>query len=191
MGKNLIKTRIILSFLILFPFLQAFPQTTNSQDTLTEKKERMEKYDQFYDSLEYKANKNKLTRLLHHLVFSNHNKDKMDATLDYYEQMEGKIISDIQITALDVFGPTLEDTTRKAKSWLEKTANSIHTKSNLNTIRKMLLFKVGDFVDPELLYENERIIRSLPYIKDIRFILEQDSVYSGLVTVHVITKDRF
>jgi hypothetical protein len=105
--------------------------------------------------------------------------------------MEGKIISEIYINTLEAFGPTLTDTTRKAISWLEKTANAVHFTSREKTIEKMLLFEVGDFLDPELMYENERLIRSLRYIQDVVFILEQDSVYNGLVKVHVVTKDRF
>ncbi|HSO88855.1 MAG TPA: hypothetical protein VLQ91_20040, partial [Draconibacterium sp.] len=76
-------------------------------------------------------------------------------------------------------------------SKFEKAANKIHTKSNLKSIQKLLLFKVGDAVDPELIYENERLIRSLPYIKEINIILEQDSVYAGFVKVHILIKDRF
>ncbi len=151
-----------------------------------------EKYSQFYDSLEYKAKKSKITQLFYELMISSpQTVEDKKVTMDYYRVMKGKIISDIDITPLDVFGPTFSDTTRQAKGWLEKTANNVHTKSNLNTIRKLLMFDVGDEVDPELMYENERIIRTLPYIKDVRFILEQDSVYTGLVKVHVITKDRF
>jgi len=152
-----------------------------------------QKYDQFYDSLQLRANKSKLGKLFYDFLISSPKPqvDEKALALKYYSQMEGKIISEIKINSLEVFGPSLQDTARKAKSWLEKTANAIHTKSNLNTIEKMLLFEVGDFVDPEILYENERIIRSLPYIKDLRFILEQDTIYTGLVTVYVITKDRF
>lgn len=161
-------------------------------DTIRQENEQG-KYDQFYDSLKYKANQNKITKLLYDFLITSPKPhiDERARAIDYYSQMEGKIISDITIKSLDVFGPTLQDTSKKANSWLEKAANTVHTKSNLNTIEKMLLFEVGDFLDPELLYENERIIRSLPYIKDIRFILEQDTIYSGLVRVHVITKDRF
>ncbi len=117
--------------------------------------------------------------------------DRKTISIEYYNRFEEKIISDIVITPLEVFGPSFDDVNRQAKSWLEKTANAFHSKSNLNTIKKLLLFKVGDFIDSELLYENERIIRSLPYIHDVRFIMEQDSLYKGLVKVHVLTKDRF
>ncbi len=149
--------------------------------------------DAFYDSLKQVASQKRITRLLfdYLVVTPRPNVDKRALSLQYYRRMEDKIISDIKIQPLEVFGPTFEDTTRTARSWLERGANSVHTKSNLKTIRKLLLFSVGDAVNPELLYENERIIRALPYIQDVRILLEQDSVYSGFVSVLVLTKDRF
>lgn len=147
----------------------------------------------FYDSLKYKASQKKFTQVIYDFLITQAQPlvDKKTLSLNYYSQLEGKLISKIEIKSLDVFGATFKDTAQKAKSWLERTANNIHTKSNLNTIKKLLLFKVGDFVDAELIYENERIIRSLPYIKDVQFLLKQDSIYSGLVQVTVLTIDRF
>ena len=191
MGLKLYIIRFITVFFLLFSGGQIIAQSDKTE-TITPM-ENKEKYDQFYDSLKYKANESKLTRLFYDFLITSPRPyvDKEALAMEYYSQMEGKIISDITIKSLEVFGPTLQDTSRNANSWLEKTSNAIHTKSNLNTIRKMLLFEVGDFLNPDVLYETERLIRSLPYIKDIQFILEQDTVYTGLVTVHVITKDRF
>lgn len=157
-------------------------------DTLTFKKQ-----EQFYDSLKYKANRRKLTGWLYDFLISTPrtNVDKRELAFDYFNQYEGKVIAKINIQGLDVFGPTINDTTRKAKSWIERTANTIHTKSNLKTIRKQILFNVGDLIDPDIMIENERIIRQLPYIKDVRFFVEQDSLYAGFVNVTVLTKDRF
>ncbi|TNF43064.1 MAG: hypothetical protein EP310_05070 [Bacteroidetes bacterium] len=151
------------------------------------------KQEQFYDSLKYKADQRKLTRLIYDFLISPPRPyvDKKALALNYYSQLEGKIISEIKIKSLDVFGPTFQDTSRTATSKFEKAANKIHTKSNLNTIEKLLLFKVGDVVNPEVIYENERLIRSLPYIKEINIVLEQDSVYSGFVKVLILLKDRF
>ena len=101
--------------------------------------------------------------------------DKKTLALDYFNPYEGKIISDIRIKALDVFGPSFSDTLKTADKWMERAANAVHTKSNLRTIEKLLLFKVGDVLDPELMYENERIIRQLSYIRDVKFEVEQDS----------------
>jgi hypothetical protein len=183
--------QVFFVLVLLFPVLQGTAQS-DKQDSLAMEKSNA-KYEQFYDSLEYKAKQKTLTRIIYDFLVSPPRPyvDREALSKEYYRQLEGKIISEISIQPLDVFGPTFEDTSRTAKSWLEKTANTIHSKSNLNTIEKMILFDVGDFVDSELLYENERIIRSLPYIQDVQIILEQDTVYRGLVKVHVLTKDRF
>jgi hypothetical protein len=181
----------IVLFLLLIT-LQGKAQTDKS-DTLLTQTDPQKKYDQFYDSLAYKARQSKFVSMLYDFLISppRPHVDKEAMALEYYSQFEGKIISSINIQPLEVFGPTFDDTSRQAKSWLEKAANALHTKSNLNTIEKLLLFDAGDFVDADLLYENERIIRSLPYIQDVRIILVQDSVYDGLVNINVITKDRF
>lgn len=188
MGRRF-KILLLLLAILSFTFnIKSISQTTVNDTILLEKK-----YSQFYDSLRYKANQSSITRFFYDFLISPPRPyvDKETFALEYYGKMEGKTISDIDITALDVFGPTLVDTTKKAKSTVERLANAIHTKSNLSTIKKMLMFKEGDIVDAEKLYENERIIRALPYIRDVRFFLEQDSIDTGLVKVHVITKDRF
>jgi hypothetical protein len=194
MSKNLNRVIIFLFFnlVVLFPGISTLAQT-NTTDSLSRLNDNNKKYEQFYDSLEYKAKQKTLTRVIYDFLISPPRPyvDREALSLEYYSQMEGKIISEITVMPLEVFGPTFTDTSRTAKSWLEKTANAIHSKSNMKTIEKLLMFELGDFLDPGLLYENERIIRSLPYIQDLRFVLEQDSVYKGLVKVHVITKDRF
>ncbi|MCK3684299.1 hypothetical protein [Maribellus sp. YY47] len=157
---------------------------------LLEKNHRQEV---FYDSLQYKANQRKLTSWLYDALITPRRPyvDKKALAMDYYNQYEGKIIASIKIQALDVFGPSCSDTTSKADTWMERTANVVHTKSNLRTIQKQLIFKVGDVLDAEKMYENERLIRQLPYIKDVRFLIDQDSIYSGFVNVTILTKDRF
>ena len=154
----------------------------------------LEKNEDFNDSIpENKSEKNRLVKYFYRYLIppSRAYIDKEELALNYYGQMQGKTISKINVTALEVFGPTAEDTTKRAKSWIERTANSVHIKSNMNTIQKMLMFDVGDTINSELMYENERIIRSLPYILDVRFFLEQDTINPDCVNVHVITKDRF
>lgn len=166
----------------------AQPQYTILEDTL-----KMQRQDQFYDSLETRASNNKITGWLYDLLISPPRPyvNKEALALDYFNQYEGMIISKINIDALDVFGPSFEDTTKTADNWAERAANSIHIKSNLKTIEKQLLFKIGDELDPELMYENERIIRQLPYLKDVKFVVEKDPVYAAFVNVTVLTKDRF
>lgn len=173
--------------LIIFQYANAYAQYA-LQDTI-----KIQKQEVFYDSLEHRANQRKFTEWMYDMLISPPRPyvDKKALALDYFSQYEGKLITEIKIQALDVFGPSLNDTTKKATSGGERFANNIHTKSNLKTIRKQLLFKIGDLLDPEIMYENERIIRSLSYIKDTKFLVEQDTIYPGLVNVTVLTKDRF
>jgi hypothetical protein len=189
------RSKFPILYIVLMPVLLVTGNQAGAQDNKKDTIEynRDEKHEMFYDSLEYKAKKNSLTAILYDFLISPPRPASTDDTLayEYYARMEGKIISEITINTLEVFGPTLQDTTLRARSWLEKTANALHSTSNKSTIERMLLFKVGDFLNPEQMYENERIIRSLRYIQDVRFILEQDSIYQGLVKVHVLTKDRF
>ena len=189
--------RILIFIIILVTIICVKPNTIKSQsnesDTIAIEKFNSTKQEQFYDSLKHKASQGKISQLIYDFLISPPRPyvDKKALALNYYSQLEGKIISEINIKSLDVFGPTFQDTAKKATSGIEITANKIHTKSNLKTIEKLLLFKVGDVVDPEIIYENERLIRSLPYIKEINIILEQDSVYNGFVKVHILIKDRF
>lgn len=182
----------VLLFIMLIKTGNVLAQSTES-DAISIDEIQIKKQEYFYDSLKYKANQRKLTRLVYDFLISPPRPyvDKKALALNYYSQLEGKIISEIKIKSLDVFGPTFQDTTKTASSKIEKAANKIHTKSNLRTIQKLLLFKVGDAVDPEVIYENERLIRSLPYIKEINILLEQDSVYAGFVKVLILIKDRF
>uniref|UniRef100_UPI0032172692 hypothetical protein n=1 Tax=uncultured Draconibacterium sp. TaxID=1573823 RepID=UPI0032172692 len=181
---------LIISGFILLNFIQYSPAygQFSYQDTVI-----LHKHEQFYDSLATHAKERTLTRLLYDALVTPPRPyvDKKALALDYYSAAEGKVIAKIEIKALDVFGPSFTDTARVAKSWGAKAANTIHTKSNLKTIEKQLLFKIGDILDGELMYENERIIRKLSYIKDVKITYEQDSIYTGFVNVTVLTKDRF
>lgn len=147
----------------------------------------------FYDSLQYRAEKRKITGWLYDMLVSSPSvqTDEKAIALEYFKSFEGMLISKIEIRSLEVFGPTLTDTLQTTHKWIEKTANSIHTKSNLKTIEKQLLFKTGDALDPDLMAENERIIRQLSYLKDVRFLIEPDSLYPAFAKVTVLTKDRF
>ncbi len=151
------------------------------------------KHTSFYDSLEYRAGKNKVTGWLYDMLVSSPapQLDEKTIALNYFKSFEGMLIEKIEIKPLDVFGPTLTDTTKTSDKWIDRAANKIHNNSNLNTIRKQLLFEIGDAIDPELFAENERIIRQIPYLRDVRFIIERDSVYSAFAIVTVLTKDRF
>src|SRR5690606_13387498 len=77
------------------------------------------KQEHFYDSLKYRASQKRLTKLVYDFLVNSPRPyvDKKAATIDYYSPFEGKIISEIKIKPLDIFGPTFQDTAKKASSW--------------------------------------------------------------------------
>lgn len=130
------------------------------------------KSDQFYDSLISRAAKNKITKTaVDFLIINNNNKGSYIGIEDikneeYFDPYKGKTIRNIEIVKLDVFGPTLKDTTNKDLSWIDNFGNNSHVKTRDFIVRNNLLFHSGDSIDPLLLVDNERLLRRLDYIKD-------------------------
>lgn len=151
------------------------------------------KSEDFYDSLKVRASRKNFYKLIYDALVTGHKpvKDIKSEAISYYSQGQGKTIRKIQFLRLDVFGPSLQDTARKARSSLEKIGNSIHTRSDLNNLRKNLIIKPGDQLNAETLYENERIFRTMPRIRDARFVLIPDSLNPEAIDLLLITQDRF
>jgi hypothetical protein len=147
----------------------------------------------FYDSLEIKASRHRVTDLMYNLLITTP-KVKVDKDLlsyEYYKSFENKKIGTITIKSLEVFGPNLIDTSRTTDVWIEKAANKLHTKSNLSVIRKNLWIREGQPLDPNLMMDNERLLRSLPYLKDVRIIIKPQVSNEDVVDVLILTKDVF
>jgi len=108
----------------------------------------------------------------------------------YFAPFAGRKIGNIRIQQLGVFGPTLLDTLRQASGWLEKTGNAMHLKTTERKLRGQLLFDSGDLVNPQLMAENEKFIRDLPYIEDVAIILAPSPLNEDTVDVRVIIKER-
>jgi hypothetical protein len=161
-------------------------------DSIRLRSDQTEKYDNFYDSLKSKANHKKFTKLLHSVIFPSLNNElKQVDTLRNIQKFDGKTIGQIKIIRLDVFGPTINEPSQKAKLWYEKAGNILHTRSDLHNIRKNLLFKKGDMLRSSDIFENERLLRALPYIRDVRFYVETDSLEKEKVNITLLTQDRF
>lgn len=147
----------------------------------------------FYDSLQTKASRHKITKWIYSSMISSarDTSNKELLSYEYYKGFENKIIGSIKINSLKVFGPNFNDTSRVTNIWIEKTANKLHSKSNLYVIRKNLWIKEGQRLDPNLLIDNERLLRSLPYLKDVRFILQPRMFNDDVVDILILTQDVF
>jgi len=147
----------------------------------------------FYDSLEVKANRHKVTKWLYDYMISS-TKDTINKELEsyeYYKSFKNKTIGTITIKSMEVFGPDFNDTSKTTNIWIEKMANKMHSKSNLNVIRKNLWLREGQTFYPDLIMDNERLLRSLPYLQDVRFIIKPRIGNRKIVDILILTKDVF
>jgi len=86
------------------------------------------------------------------------------------------IIQHIQVEIQNVF-----DLTRPEENiWLGRAANRFHASTREAVIRRVLLFREGDRVRARRIYETERLLRALPFLKDARIDPVQDGE-GGLV----------
>lgn len=93
-------------------------------------------------------------------------------------------IRSIEIRRLDIF-PEISGKPR----FLYELANDLHIVTKEKVIRRELLFKPGDALDPELLAESERNLRELAFIGEVHIHVEnQEGQFADVV---VVTQDQW
>jgi hypothetical protein len=182
------KSSVFILFLILSIPLFA---RTFVPDTLVDKTPK--KKVTFYDSLEVKASKHRFTRWLYGSMVCGEKAPEGEKlqSYDYYNSFKGKTIGSITVKSLKVFGQTFDDTLSNTDVWVERVGNKLHSNSNLKVIRKNLWIMEGQSLDPDVLADNERFLRSLPYMKDVRFIITQRQLDNNIVDILILTQDVF
>lgn len=111
-------------------------------------------------------------------------------TFVYYSPYNNRIIRKIEFTHIE-FGQSIRDTTAKFKNFFIQLANSLHINSKEWVIRNQLFFEEGEALNPFLLADNEKHLRDLPYIQDVRFIIKPVPGEDNMVDIEVLTKDIF
>ncbi len=145
-------------------------------------------------AIKIKADNNFITRNLYSLMIKEAHpfKEQMAVkSTKYFQAYSGKIIGKIRILQLDVFGPTLQDTLKKASTWIGKTGNSVHIKTKEHKLMRQLLFNSGEKLDPQLMAENEKVIRDLPYIQDVAILVSRSKTNASEVDILLVIKERF
>jgi len=154
------------------------------------------KSDKFYDSLESKFYRNLVTRELHKLLIRR-SKTELSDTVNIIKSetpflpYEGKTIRKIYFKKVDILEGSVLDTTLTVETGIGRVANSLHTNTLDPVLRKNLLFREGEPLSAFILADNERILRELLYIQDVRIIVLPDLENSELVDIYVITQDNF
>jgi hypothetical protein len=153
-----------------------------------------EKSDAFYDSLKNFAGAKKWSSQLHNLLVKNNSPANEKSTngfdrVAYFEKYSQKYIRNITIKQIDVFGPSISDTSRKAITWSAKMGNSLHITTSKSAIYKNLFISENERIDPYKLADNERILRNIPSFQDARIIVAPVENNTDSVDIVVLTKD--
>lgn len=157
--------------------------TPDSLDTATS-----ERNQRLYDSIRIKTNRRTVPRMLYKLLFV---KPVLDTTMNgrildesrLLKPYDGKTVGEITIEREDPF--------REDGNWLERTGNKLHKMTRERVIRRDLLFKPGDKLDPQLVVRNKQLLRSRPYISDVEMIVRPDSTDSTRVNLSIRTRDSW
>lgn len=184
---------MLISCSLQFGFGQEIDSLKSNYIDKTDNDFGKERSDSFYDSLAIRAKQKKWTRGIHDALIRNsasetNNKQIIDPNQRFYEHT-GKVIRNIRIRQLDVFGPTITDTARKADHWLEKSGNSLHVHTNKRFVENNLFIAEGERIDPNLISDNERILRNISSIQDVRIYVHSIENTNDSVDLVIITKD--
>jgi hypothetical protein len=152
----------------------------------------VEKTESFFDTLKSKASQNRLTQELFEMLVNREGKRTVnidEKSYDHLEKHNNKLIRKIEIIRLEVFGPEIYDTSKKASGVLEQTANNLHINTSRRIIKNHLILKPGHYFDHNQIADNERILRDLPSIHDARIFVSNVDSLNNTVDISVLVKD--
>nr|WP_080058635.1 hypothetical protein [Spirosoma aerolatum] len=150
----------------------------------------------FYSRLKERMYRHRLTRQLYDAVFQDVYNSRLQTgevnqiETNPFKPFEGRIIGNIYIRRLSVFGQTVYDTLRQPGNWIERLGGRLHTNTREHVIRRSyLLFQQGDVVNPTVLRDNERLLRTTSIFHDARILIVPRAGSRQFVDVYVITQD--
>ena len=109
-----------------------------------------------------------------------------------FSRHTGKVIRNIYFRKVKVFGATdINDTAFTTSMKLIRVANRLHYDSREWVIRQSLFFRENSILNPYTLADNERYLRSLPFIQDARLNIVNYMFFPDSVDIVVVTKDVF
>jgi hypothetical protein len=184
-SKNILIFLFISIITIEFAFAQNKPVKTDST--------------QLYGDIESYSKRSKFTKFMYRFVFRpvapNSKKTKVKVYKKLiqkpYSTFEGKTIRHINIQTLDPFGYSITDTTVASRTFLAKTGNKLHIKSQQFTIRNLLLIRQNQLFDSLLVKESERLVRSQGYVRDVSFFVVATAKNSDSVDIFIREADKW
>lgn len=168
-----------------------------SKEAITENLLKERKDIVLSDSAINNINKKRLPRLLYESIVEQQNEQTEntvihDERLEQYKNLEmlkGKKIGSIRVLPLPVWGIDFSDTTQVEKSQLGDFLNNLPSHTREQTVKRNVFIELGEELDPERLLENERVLRSLPFIRDAQILAQPSLRDTNEVNLVVMTKD--
>lgn len=184
---------ITLTFIFLL-----FSLTISAQlnDSITKTNDRYMQSNNFYDSLKIKAGKRSITKSIYDALINTpskpieQNKAYNQEIQNYFDEYTGMTIGNIDIIRLNVYTRLPSDSI-SILSWVQRTVNKTHIKTRNYVIKNSLTIKNGDKFNPVILDDNERLLRQLNFIRDVKIYVIPDSINSNYVNLVVITQDQW
>lgn len=157
------------------------------------RKNNLDRTDNFYQQIKSKMSKTRVSSLIYEFLFRSNEEGKPHAEASSGQRFtayENEYIRKIKYKHLQVFGSDINDTTiYKSNRWT-RPLNKIHIHTRSWVVKKNVLFKKGDKIDPDALINSERLLRRLNYIQDARVFIK-DYPKQDHADVIVATKDVF
>ena len=107
-----------------------------------------------------------------------------------FQPYAGKVIRKTIVRKL-AFGENVQDTSQALISALSRVANNLQTGTKPFIIKQFLFVKEGELLDPYRLADNERLLRSLDFVKDSRIRVFPVPKSSDSVDIYMIVRDVF
>jgi hypothetical protein len=125
-------------------------------------------------------------------VITGDDNSNMQKSERIFARYTGKVIRQIYFRKVKVFGPRdINDTAFSSSMKLIRLANRLHYDSREWVIRQSLFFRENNRLNPYTLADNERYLRSLPFIQDARINIVNAMFFPDSVDIEVVTKDVF
>jgi hypothetical protein len=107
-----------------------------------------------------------------------------------YLKYEGKIIRNIIIKRIG-FESSITDTTEVVKNFFSRAANTLHTNTRESVIRNNVFIRENKPLNPYRVADNERSLRNLEFMMDVRIYVKPISKKPDSVDLLVVTRDVF
>ena len=141
-----------------------------------------------YDSIRSKTSRRRVPRMLYRMLFV---RPVLDTTATgqaidesvLLEPFAGKTIGKISIDRRPIFDAD--------GNWLERAANKTHMLTRERVIRRDLLFRTGEQLDPQTIIRNKQLLRSRSYLSDVDISVVPDPVDTTCVNIAITTRDSW